>query len=135
MKGESFVVDTGKVLMLRGRPFTSKIYSSAAAKKRSEEIKSSSNETAKKVGNKANAAISSAVPAGTSGSTSARAPLTSNTSYARAAAQPASSSGLESTNPKPVPGLQELGLGAPVASPQPRVTRTRSRAGRVVDDD
>jgi hypothetical protein len=135
MKGESSVLEIREMLMRCGRPFTSKIYSSAAAKKRSEEIKSSSSETAKKVENKANAAISSAVPSGTSGTTSARAPLTSNTSYARVAAQPASSSGLESTNPKPVPGLQELGLGAPVASPQPRVTRTRSRAGRVVDDD
>ncbi|KAI5449871.1 Phosphatidyl-N-methylethanolamine N-methyltransferase [Naganishia albida] len=123
-------------LMFEG-PFTSKIYSSAAAKKRSDEIKSSSSETAKTVQDTANAAISSAVPSGTSsGTTSARQPLTSSASYARAAAQPASSSGLESTNPRPVPGLQELGLGAPVqASSQPRVTRTRSRAGRVVDDD
>lgn len=135
MKGESSGFGTLTwALMGMSRPFTSKIYSSAAAKKRSEEIKSTSTETAKTLESKAHAAISSATPS-TSGTTTARQPLTSTNSYARAAAQPASASGLGSTNPKPVPGLQELGLGAPIASPQPRVARTRSRAGRVVDDD
>ncbi|GHJ89061.1 hypothetical protein NliqN6_5463 [Naganishia liquefaciens] len=113
-------------------PFTSKIYSSAEAKKRSAAAKFSSSETTKSAESKSDhssSAKSTAVPAS----------QPSAGSYARVAGQPATGrDGLESTDPKPVPQLTDLGLGAPLASggaAAPRGVRTRSRAGRVVDDD
>lgn len=117
-----------KVTDAVGRPFTSKIYSSAEAKKRSG-VKASSTETT----NKAQSTIDNS----SAKSTAIPASQPSTGSYARAAAQPATGkSGLESTDPKPLPALADLGLGAPIASAgAPRAVRTRSRAGRVVDDD
>ncbi|KAJ9102013.1 hypothetical protein QFC19_004938 [Naganishia cerealis] len=106
-------------------PFTSKIYSSAAAKKRSDSIQSSATDTAKSAQDKANAVLSSA----------RRQPLKSTNSYASAAAQAPASDGLASTNPKPVTGVA---LDAPLETSSSSSAgragagvRTRSRAGRV----
>ena len=112
------------------RPFTSKIYSSAEAKKRSG-APASSSESTKKTDTKRDTSSAQSTATATS-------QQSSTGSYARAAARPAAvgQGGLESTDPKPVPQLADLGLGAPVASAgAPRAVRTRSRAGRVVDDD
>ncbi|KAJ9111760.1 hypothetical protein QFC22_006419 [Naganishia vaughanmartiniae] len=133
-------------LMYEG-PFTSKIYSSAADKKRSDSIKASANDTVKSVQDKGNAILASATSASkSSGTSSARQPLdvhsgntSGGSSYASAASRSPTSNGVASTDPKPVTGVAHLGLGAAGDTTSPvrsgSGVRTRSRAGRIVDDD